>query len=40
MRPGLKTFLVHPQSHRVGLIGGKNWLFMKVETDEGIHGWG
>jgi len=30
---GIKTFIVHP-----GV--GKNWLFVKVETDEGIHGWG
>ena len=29
----VKTFLVHP-----GI--GKNWLFVKVETDGGIHGWG
>ena len=29
----LKTFLVHPGT-------GKNWLFVKVETDVGIHGWG
>ena len=29
----VKTFLVHPGT-------GKNWLFVKVETDEGIHGWG
>lgn len=29
----VKTFIVHP-----GV--GKNWLFVKVETDEGIHGWG
>ncbi len=29
----VKTFLVHP-----GV--GKNWLLVKVETDEGIHGWG
>ena len=29
----VKTYLVHP-----GV--GKNWLFVKVETDEGIHGWG
>ncbi len=29
----LKTFLVYPGA-------GKNWLFVKVETDEGIHGWG
>ena len=30
---GVKTFLVHPGR-------GKNWLLIKVETDEGIHGWG
>jgi galactonate dehydratase len=29
----VKTFLVHPGT-------GKNWLFIKVETDAGIHGWG
>ena len=29
----VQTFLVHPG-------GGKNWLFVKVETDEGINGWG
>jgi galactonate dehydratase len=29
----VKTFLVHPGT-------SKNWLFVKVETDEGIHGWG
>lgn len=29
----LKTFFVSPGS-------GKNWLFVKIETDEGIHGWG
>jgi galactonate dehydratase len=36
----VKTFLVYPGSRRVGVIGGKHWLFVKVETDEGIHGWG
>ena len=30
---GVKTFLVHPG-------GGKHWLFVKVETDAGVHGWG
>jgi galactonate dehydratase len=30
---GVKTFLVHPGS-------SKNWLFVKVETDEGLTGWG
>ncbi len=29
----VRTFLVHPSEE-------KNWLFVKVETDEGIHGWG
>ncbi|MBT3604135.1 MAG: mandelate racemase/muconate lactonizing enzyme family protein [Candidatus Latescibacteria bacterium] len=29
----IKTFLVNPGA-------SKNWLFVKVETDEGIHGWG
>lgn len=29
----VRTFLVHPG-------GGKNWLFVKVETDSGLHGWG
>ena len=30
---GVKPFLVDPGSH-------KHWLFVKVETDEGLHGWG
>jgi galactonate dehydratase len=29
----VRTFLVDPG-------GGKNWLFVKVETDAGAHGWG
>ena len=29
----VKTFLIHPGN-------GKNWLFIKIETDAGIHGWG
>ncbi len=36
----LKTFLVNPSGHRAGMIGGKNWLFIKLETDEGLVGWG
>ena len=36
----VKTFLAHSGGHRAGMTGGKNWLFVKVETDEGIHGWG
>jgi galactonate dehydratase len=31
----IKTFLVNPRVDRT-----KNWLFVKVETDEGIYGWG
>ncbi len=30
---GVKAVLVHPGS-------AKNWLFVKLETDAGIHGWG
>jgi galactonate dehydratase len=29
----VKTFLINPGA-------SKNWLFVKVETDEGLHGWG
>ena len=29
----IKTFLAHPGK-------GKNLCFVKIETDEGIHGWG
>ena len=36
----IKSYLVYSKGHRAGMIGGKNWLFVKVETDEGIHGWG
>ncbi len=36
----IQTYLVSPVSHRAGMIGGKNWLFVKLETDEGIVGWG
>ncbi|MBC7237795.1 MAG: hypothetical protein H5T69_18285, partial [Chloroflexi bacterium] len=36
----LKTFLINPSGHREGMIGGKNWLFIKLETDEGLVGWG
>ena len=28
----IKTFLMHG--------GNRNWVFCKVETDEGVHGWG
>lgn len=40
----IKNFLVHPynpqNTPQSGLIGVKNWLLVKVETDEGITGWG
>ena len=36
----VKSFLVCPAGEQVGVIGGKNWLFVKVETDEGYTGWG
>ena len=36
----VKTYLIAPESHRAGMIGSKNWLFAKVETDEGLVGWG
>ncbi len=36
----VKTILVCPESHRAGMIGSKNWLFVRIETDDGIVGWG
>ena len=36
----VKSYLVSPQSHTAGMIGGKNWLFVRLETDEGLVGWG
>jgi len=36
----VRTFLVSSGAPRERVIGGKNWLFVKVETDEEIHGWG
>ena len=35
----VKATLVHPSKHR-GHSFGKNLLFVKVTTDEGLHGWG
>jgi galactonate dehydratase len=32
----VRTFIVHPGP----TLYRKNWLFVKVETDEGLHGWG
>ena len=37
---GVTTFLVHPFKKENHYIEDKNWLFIKVETDEGISGWG
>ncbi|MHB1319548.1 MAG: mandelate racemase/muconate lactonizing enzyme family protein [Anaerolineae bacterium] len=36
----VQTFLVSPESHTAGMIGGKNWLFVKLTTDDGLVGWG
>lgn len=36
----IKSYLVSPQSHTAGMIGGKNWLFVQIKTDEGLVGWG
>ena len=35
----LKFFLVHP-STKGKLSVSKNWLLVKINTDEGIEGWG
>ncbi len=36
----VQTYLVSPESHTAGMIGGKNWLFVKLTTDDGLVGWG
>lgn len=36
----IETFLINPVSHHAGMIGAKNWLYVRVECDEGIVGWG
>jgi galactonate dehydratase len=36
----VKAILVHPYSGGEHYIEDKNWLFVKIETDEGIIGWG
>jgi galactonate dehydratase len=36
----IKSFLVHPSSTEGKLPVTKNWLLIKVETDEGVEGWG
>jgi len=35
----VKSFLVHPTT-KSGLTIDKNWLFVKLTTDDGIEGWG
>lgn len=36
----VKTYLVGSGADHTGMWGEKNWLFVEVETDEGIRGWG
>ena len=36
----IKTFLVDATPEGGWGGGGRNWLFVKVETDEGLVGWG
>ena len=37
----LETFIVgNPPDDRGGHRGGLNWIFLKLMTDEGLHGWG
>jgi galactonate dehydratase len=36
----IKSFLVHPSSTEGKWPVTKNWLLIKVETDEGVEGWG
>ena len=36
----IKTYPVRSGGHKAGMIGEKIWLFVKINTDEGIYGWG
>lgn len=36
----IRSFLIYPHAPQNGWLGGKNWLFVKVETYEGVSGWG
>jgi galactonate dehydratase len=36
----VESFLVRSGGHQAGMTGEKIWLFVKVNTDEEIHGWG
>jgi galactonate dehydratase len=37
---GFRTFLVDPSAARAGVIGHKQWLFVRLEADNGLVGWG
>ena len=37
---GLRTYLVDPSAQRAGVIGRKHWLFVRLEGDDGLVGWG
>jgi galactonate dehydratase len=36
----LRTFLVDPSAEKAGFIGHKSWLFVSLEADNGLRGWG
>jgi galactonate dehydratase len=36
----VETFCVQSGGHKAGMTGQKVWVFVKVITDEGVHGWG
>lgn len=36
----IQTYPVQSGGHKAGMTGEKIWLFVKINTDEGIHGWG
>ncbi len=36
----VETFCVQSGGHKSGMTGQKVWIFVKIVTDEGIHGWG
>ncbi len=37
---GIKSFLVHPVSSNKNWVVRKHWVLVKVETDQGVEGWG
>lgn len=36
----VRTFLVDPSAEKAGVIGHKQWLFVSLEADNGLRGWG